>query len=125
MLAQEVADVIANARYRLTPNCLSRMRLILRTSRDLQSTLTAHLAYIGEADPLTNVFQSYATRWQYIRQAFERNWTATSADAVSYLIRLPSLQPEIAEWEHNADELAIERRHQALPVPKEEDEEEL
>ena len=85
----------------------------------------AHLAYIGEAAPLTNVFQSYATRWQYIRQAFERNWTATSADAVSYLIRLPSLQPEIAEWEHNADELAIERRHQALLVPKEEDEEEL
>lgn len=33
--------------------------------------------------------------------------------------------PEIAEWEHNADELAIEPRHQALPVPEEEDEEEL
>ncbi|KAL2053302.1 hypothetical protein ABVK25_006295 [Lepraria finkii] len=98
------------------------MRLILRTSRDLQPTLTEHLAYIGEAAPLMNVFQSYATRWQYIRQAFERNWTATSADAVSYHIRL---QPQKAEWEHNADELAIEPRHQALPVPKEEDEEEL
>jgi hypothetical protein len=124
-LAQRVADVIANAiahgiaYTEIPPRSEADLANI---ERALQPTLNAYYAYIQQAAPVTDRFQSYASRWRAIRHNFEQQWTATSQAPIPYLIELPTLQPGMTEWQHDLEVLYNEPCHRDPPVRDEHEE---
>ncbi|KAL2036927.1 hypothetical protein N7G274_010352 [Stereocaulon virgatum] len=125
-LAQRVADVITSARFHgityteVPPRSEADLANI---ERALQPTLNAYYAYINQAAPATDRFQSYASRWRAIRHDFEQQWTATSQAPTPYLIELPALQPGMTEWQHDLEVLYNEPCHRDPPVRDEHEEE--